>query len=81
MVHVSHSYLCRIFKECTGQSMAAYLTSLRLKKAVELIASTNYSLLDISMMVGYSDYPNFTKLFKKFTGQSPSIFRKKSDAC
>ena len=81
MVHVSHSYLCRIFKECTGQSMAAYLTSLRLKKAVALFASTNYSLLDISMMVGYSDYPNFTKLFKKFTGQSPSIFRKKSDAC
>lgn len=49
-----------------------------MKKAEELLKTTNYSVAEIARLVGYNDYYHFNKDFlKKFYGTPPATFRKK----
>lgn len=44
-------------------------------KAQELIASTEYKLVQIAEAVGYDDYQYFTKVFKKISGVTPGEYK------
>lgn len=68
-------YLCHIFKETTGFSVMEYLTYKRIMKSQELL-SIGLSALDASIAVGFSDYSNFYKSFKKSVGISPRAYSK-----
>jgi AraC-like DNA-binding protein len=48
----------------------------RKQKAMDLLSDKKQSLDDISEHLGYSDIANFTRAFKRWTGQTPSAFRK-----
>ena len=50
----------------------------RLKKAEEMIRESDASLMRISDAVGYRDYAQFSKIFKKYYGDSPSAYRRKN---
>ena len=64
------------FKRQMGMSPTQYILTLRMHSAKELLKSSKISVRDISAMVGYDDFNFFTKVFKKYTGQSPSAYRK-----
>ena len=64
------------FKKQMGMSPTQYILTLRMHSAKELLESSKISIKDISSMVGYDDFNFFTKVFKKFTGKSPSAYRK-----
>ena len=70
------SYLSNLFKQETGKSFTAYLVECRLKKAAELLETTELTLYEISAKVGYEDYFHFSKLFKKHMNISPANYRK-----
>lgn len=72
----SKTYLCRLFKDNTGQTIYEYLAKLRISAACEQISRTNDSLLDICHQVGFSDYGHFLRYFRKVVGQSPSDYRR-----
>ncbi|MCR5053596.1 MAG: response regulator [Lachnospiraceae bacterium] len=74
-VNLSSSYLCKIFKMATGVSITSYLSDLRMKKAKELLSSSDNSIKEISHAVGIDDQLYFSRMFKKFYGVSPSEFR------
>ncbi len=46
----------------------SYLAQVRVEKAQELIASTEYKLVQIAEAVGYDDYQYFTKVLRKSAG-------------
>ena len=48
----------------------------RKQKAVDLLANAQLTLEDISDYLGYSDLPNFTRAFKRWTKQTPALYRK-----
>lgn len=73
----SHGHLCRLFKKYTGKTMLAILTSNRMQHAAALIRSSEYSLLEISEMVGYDSLSHFIRNFKAYYQQPPSAYRKK----
>ena len=73
---LNQSYLSGLFKEETGKPFTSYLVECRLKKAVELLETTDLSSSEISARVGYEDYFHFSKLFKKHIGMSPANYRK-----
>jgi len=50
-----------------------------MQHARELLGRTGLSVAEIGQSVGYADYYNFEKMFKKKTGTSPGIFRKEGD--
>ncbi len=68
------------FKEQIGMSPTKYILSLRMHSAMELLESSKLPIREISSMCGYDDFNFFTKVFKKFTGKSPSAYRKNSES-
>ncbi len=64
-----------VFKEAMGVPPMKYLKEERLRKAYLLILTTNNSLNEISMAIGYADYTNFTKQFKAHFGETPRDIR------
>ena len=74
-VNISSYYLSRIFKENTGENFIDYLTRLRIERAKELLATTQYSMKEIGVMSGYSDPNYFSKSFKKNVGVTPTEYR------
>ena len=61
-----------------GLTFTEYLTQLRLNKAAEMLAETDYSIVQIADEVGYGDYCYFSKVFKKYKGISPTQFREQA---
>lgn len=67
-------YLSRLFKKEMGTNFSAYLTKVRIEKAIELLKQGDYKIYEISQMVGYQTVQYFSKVFKKETGKSPKDF-------
>lgn len=76
-IGVSHSYMCRLFKEKTGITLRRYIVNTRLNEAKRLLEATDLSIKEIAFAVGFNDYPHFVKSFKEKNGISAGEYRKK----
>ena len=74
-VNYHPNYLNRLFLQHTGQTMHQYLISRRIQKALELLLSTDLSVTEIALSVGFSSLNRFTKEFTVRTGNPPSRYR------
>ena len=74
-VGLSPKYLSRVFAKARGVSMIEYLTDVRINNACGLLLGTNNLISDIAERVGYKDALYFTKVFKKYMGVSPTMYR------
>jgi len=72
-LNLDRRYLSRLFKEKTGQSIQAFLIQVRLEEAASLL-QLGCSVADAARLVGYEDTANFSKMFKRHLGQSPSYW-------
>ena len=75
-VNVSKSYLSVRFKEEVGVSFREWLMSFRLNKAKEVLERGDVPCNEAALAAGYTDYAQFTKMFKKFVGISPSDYQR-----
>lgn len=67
----------RRFKEATGFTPIAYLQTLRLERAKQMLESTRMTLESITYAVGYEDSNSFRRLFQQRVGLLPAAYRKK----
>lgn len=72
---VSKTYFCYIFKLLTQKTFLEYLIDLRINKAMELLRSTDHTIIDISQSVGFQDSTHFSRTFKRLRGISPRQYR------
>lgn len=75
-VGFSDGYGFRIFKESYGISPREYLSRLKINEAKKLLNKPQYSINDIGISLGYQNLANFSKQFKRWTGLSPSKYKK-----
>lgn len=73
---VSRSTLFRAFTETLGISPLEYLTEFRIEQACRLLRHTDLSVTAVSLSAGYEDPLYFSKVFKKYKGVSPSVYRR-----
>lgn len=73
--HVSTSRMSSLFKQEMSMGFLEYVWQLRLEKAQELLRTTQLSVDEISIQVGYLASTSFSRKFKLETGMTPSQYR------
>ena len=63
------------FKQQTGVSPSLYLRHTRIERAKELLVDTEFTVMEIAVMVGYSSNATFTRAFHSITGMTPKAYR------
>lgn len=76
IVCMSKYHFLRLFKSHVGASLYDYLLNYRINKAKELLRTTEYTVSEICTLVGFNDYNNFIREFKKITLTTPLKYRK-----
>lgn len=65
----------RLFSEYTGMSPVEYRNKLRIQKSVDLLKTKKYTVGEVAEAVGVDDIKYFSKLFKRYTGTTPSVMK------
>lgn len=74
-LHLSPSYFSTLFKKETSSTFTAFVTTVRMEKAKNLLQTTRDKTYLIGEKVGYADSNYFSYVFKRHVGQSPTAFR------
>ncbi len=72
---INESYFSTIFRKETGKTFTDYVNGKRIEYAKKLLISTSLQIQTVAQHCGILDVNYFTKLFRKYTGVSPSVFR------
>lgn len=75
-VRLSVCHFARMFKQSVGVPPRVYLTRLRVEKACELLETTDLSVLEIALEVGYSSNQVLARVFLKYQNMSPTDYRR-----
>lgn len=79
VVCLNKYYLAHIFKKVVGISPIEYLNQIRINESKVLLETTNYSIVEIANITGFSSQSFFAQTFKRITGTTPSAWRKKKN--
>lgn len=72
--NINPSYMSRLFKQVTGETLTEYLTRMRIEKAIEMMKKKKYKIQDIMLNTGFHSPSYFSTVFKKYTGYTPSLY-------
>lgn len=75
MVHLQPNYFIRMFKKNIGSTPIRYINTRRITEAKRLLNSTNLTMSDICNQIGTNDIHYFSRLFKQYTGFTPSFYK------
>lgn len=77
MAHVSPRHLNRKLQETLRMSAKEYITRTRIRAACKQLLGTNTSIQDIALDSGFYDQSSFTRMFRKHTGTTPRLYRRR----
>lgn len=77
IAHVSPSHLSRLFHREVGVNFRTYLIQYRMRQAAKLLEEKPFKCMEVAKLVGYQDYYQFSKLFKKTIGINPRDYQKR----
>lgn len=78
-VFLSQNYLSELFKKETGEGFYDFISKYRIRKAKEILITTNLKIYEVAQKVGYNDSITFGRAFKKITGRTPNSYRNNND--
>jgi two-component system response regulator YesN len=71
----SANYLSEKFKEATGINFVRYVAQARYEKAAALLRDADLRVSEIAFASGFQSLSQFNRVFKKFSGKSPTEYR------
>ena len=75
-VYLNPDYLNKLFKKELGMTLSDYIYMERMKLAEKLLLTTEASVRDIALQVGYGNFSHFSKMFARFAGKTPKAYKK-----
>lgn len=76
VINISPNYFSSLFKQKTGRNFNEYVNHMRVEEAKTLLAQTPFKVSEIAEQVGFHEYKYFVEVFKKFSGMTPTTYRK-----
>lgn len=73
--NLSSSYLSSLIKKETGLSLAENINKIRVDASKKILLKSNVNITELSAMVGFAYSNHFARIFKQFTGMTPSEFK------
>ena len=73
-VHLSKEVCCRLFKKMTGKTITGYLEEYRVNQSLPLVQSSQYSMIQIADMTGFSNASRFARAFRRQFGCNPGEY-------
>lgn len=74
---ISQRHLNRRVKELTGQDTSSFIRTMRIESAIKLLANPSLNITDVYIQCGFESPSYFSKVFKEYTGLTPTTYRKK----
>ncbi len=74
--NISYSYFSRFFKKMMSTNFSEYVNHIRISKAEFILATSDKSITDIAMAVGFTTTSYFIQQFKLFKNITPKQYRK-----
>lgn len=75
-VHHDYSYISNLFSEVEGITIEQFIIAQKIEKVKELLTYNELSLSQIALQLNYSSTAYLSNQFKKYTGLTPSAFKK-----
>jgi len=76
-IGVSRMTLDKRFVAATGSTVAVAIREMRIEKAKQLLSTSDLQISRIAAITGFSSGRHFSKAFHRFTGKTPTVFRRK----
>jgi AraC-like DNA-binding protein len=73
--NTSANYLSEKFKQATGMTFVRYVAQTRYEKAARLLREADLRVSEIAFAAGFQSLSQFNRVFKKFSGKSPTEYR------
>ena len=77
VAHVSEAHFIRSFKRTFGETPHRYLQRRRIERAMYLLRTTDRTVTDVCMEVGFSSLGSFSSLFSRRLGEAPSAYQRR----
>lgn len=74
-LHLNASYFSRYFKKLAGINFTDYVNQYKIELAIRMLQRPNETVENVAYTLGFSDRAYFSKVFKKYSGKSPSEFK------
>ena len=74
----SKSFLSRLFREHTGQSLAEFARKMKIERAKELIRQNNLNFAQISARLSFENPQYFSRVFKRQYGMTPTEYKNRA---
>src|SRR6266481_6113016 len=75
VVNMNANYLSENFKQVTGTNFVEYVARTRFANACDLLRNSNVRISEIVFAAGFQSLSQFNRVFKRFSGKSPTQFR------
>lgn len=77
IAQINEKYLCRFFREFTGQTPIDYVNRLRIDRACYEMSVNKLNVTEAVYECGFNEISYFSKIFKKYKGMTPGEYRKR----
>lgn len=77
LAHVSEAHFIRTFRATFGETPGRYLQRRRIERAMFLLRTSDRSVTDVCMTVGFSSLGTFSRVFSEIVGEAPSRYRQR----
>lgn len=74
MMHFSPSHFSKTFKKMMGMNYVTYINMVRIERAIQMLSTNQYRMIDIALECGFSNIRTFNRVFKEITGYTPTEF-------
>ena len=76
-VNTSAFYFCKMFKQATGLTFTDYLARVRVEKVKNLLLNPHKRISEAAYEAGFQSLSQFNRVFRRVTGQAPTVWRDK----